>query len=93
MFTLGLEELCSGDLECPLKITVFDHEESGKHRKIGGFETTVHNLIDRVAIKGNADRERGFKIFKEDVETHNRSLDDARNRGLVVVLKAELQLD
>jgi hypothetical protein len=88
---VGLEELCYGDLECPLKITVYDHEGSGKHRKIGGFETTVQNLIDRVSIRGNADRQRGFKIFKEDVETHNRSLDETRNRGLVVVLNAELQ--
>jgi hypothetical protein len=82
-FTLSLEELCYGDLSWPLKITVFDHQESGKHREIGDFETSVQELAQRVSIRGNADRERAFEIAKEG---------KANTRGLIVVLKADLRL-
>lgn len=79
--TIGLEELCYGKLDWPLKISVFDHNENGVHRKIGEFETTIAELQDRIAIKGNADRERAFQISKEG---------RFKTYGLVCVLKADL---
>lgn len=91
--SLSVEELCYGDLDCPLKVTVFDYQKDGKHRKIGEVETTLQGLMDRVAIRGNADRERGFRLFKEDQETVNRGLSEMKTRGLLIVLKAELQLE
>jgi hypothetical protein len=41
--------------------------------------------VDRIAIKGNADRDRAFEIFfDEDLST---------SRGLIVVVKADLHLE
>lgn len=85
------EELCYGDLECPLKIKVFDHEGSGRHREIGGFETNVRSLIERVSRRGNADREQAFQIFKEDPDA--RPGVELKNAGLVVVVQADLVLE
>lgn len=82
-FTLSLEELCYGDLSWPLKITVFDHQETGKHREIGEFETTIKELSQRVAIRGNADRILAFEIATEG---------KTKTRGLMVVLKCDLRL-
>lgn len=83
--TISLEELCYGDLSCPLKVSVLDHEPNGKHRLIGEFETTIQMLIDRISQRGNADRDRAFEIFKTN--------DLTKSYGLVVVVKADLQLD
>jgi hypothetical protein len=81
----SLEELCYGDLNCPLKISVLDYEDNGKHRTIGEFETNISTLVDRISIKGNADRDRAFEIFfDEDLST---------SRGLIVVVKADLHLE
>jgi hypothetical protein len=78
---MSLEELCYCDLEWPLRITVLDWEPNGKHRIIGMFETTVIILQERISVHGNADRENGFVLYKENHDT---------KRGLVVILKAEL---
>lgn len=83
-FTLSLEELCYGDLACPLKITVYDHNHNGKHGEVGDFETSIQELVQRVAVRGNADRERAFEITEEG---------EAKTRGLIVVLKADLRLE
>ena len=83
-FTIGLEELCYCDLEWPLKIAVYDWEESGRHRQIGEFEVTTRKLIERVAVKGNADREQAFDLILDEL---------TKLKGLVCVLKAELALE
>ncbi|KAG7349143.1 C2 domain containing protein [Nitzschia inconspicua] len=78
---IGLEELCYGDLEWPLKVSVFDYENSGKHRLIGEFETTIADLQNRKAIRGNADREQAILLSVEE---------KFKTYGLLCVLKAEL---
>ena len=83
-FTIGLEELCYCDLEWPLKVTVYDWEKSGKHRPIGEFEVTAQKLMERIAVKGNADREQAFELVLDE---------KAKLKGLVCVLKAELKLE
>jgi len=83
-FTLSLETICYGDLDWPLKITVYDFQQSGRHRIIGQCETTVNMLMERVAIRGNADRELAYEIYTEG---------KTKTRGLVVVLKADLRLE
>jgi Ca2+-dependent lipid-binding protein len=82
-FSIDLEELCYCNLEWPLKISVFDWEASGKHRRIGEFEVTTQKLMERVAIKGNADREQAFDLMLDE---------KAQLKGLVCVLTAELAL-
>lgn len=80
---MGLEELCYCDLEWPLKIAVYDWEKSGNHRPIGEFEVTTQKLIERIAVKGNADREQAFELVLDE---------KAKLKGLVCVLKADLSL-
>jgi hypothetical protein len=82
---MSLEELCYGDINWPIRVTVYDYNASGRHREIGMFETSIHEMShQRVAVRGNADREAAFEISKEDRGT---------TRGLIVVLKAEIQLE
>jgi hypothetical protein len=82
-FTIDLADLCYCNLDWPLKISVFDWEASGIHRCIGEFEVTTQKLIDRIAIRGNADREQAFDLVLDE---------KAQLKGLVCVLAAELTL-
>jgi len=79
---MGLEDLCYGDVHWPLRITIKDWQGSGKHRVIGQFETTLQALMDHVAIKGNADRDRAFEVVAE--------VDQITSLGLIVVVQANL---
>jgi len=89
-FTLGLEELCYANLNHPLRITVYDHEENGKHRLIGSCETTVPLLQQHISQRGNADRELAYKLFKEQEDLRRSTNRDPKVRGLIVVLQAEM---
>lgn len=84
-FSLTLEEACFGDLDWPLRIIVYDHQVSGKHRPIGQFETSLQTLSERVAFRGNADRQAAFEIFSDNDKGDNRT------RGLIVVLKCDVR--
>jgi hypothetical protein len=77
-----MQELCYGDLTWPLRVTVKDFQQGGKHRVLGEFETNFRSLTEHVAVRGNADRENAFELFKEDQLT---------SLGLVIVIKAELK--
>lgn len=79
---IGLEELCYGRLDWPLKIEVFDHNNNGQHVPIGAFETTVLDLQEKIAIKGNADREKAVPIGKEGKD---------KRYGLVCILDATVK--
>jgi hypothetical protein len=79
--TIGLEELCYGKLDWPLKIAVYDHNKSGVHVKIGEFETTIGELQNRVAVKGNADRDQAIAVGLEG---------RFKRYGHVCVLQADL---
>jgi len=83
-FSIGLEELCYCDLNWPLRIAVFDWEKSGDHRRIGEFEVTTNKLIERIGIRGNADRKQAFELVLDE---------KAKLKGLLCVLKAEVVLE
>lgn len=80
--SIGLETLCYGDLNWPLKITVLDHNDNGIHRVIGEFETRVTDLQNQIAIKGNADREMAIPLIKQG---------KFKTYGLICVLKATVE--
>lgn len=40
--TLSLEELCYCDLDCPLRISIFDWEKNAKHKLIGEVRRLFH---------------------------------------------------
>ena len=42
--TVQLSVLCGGDLDLPVRVSVFDYESSGKHVPMGEFETSVNGL-------------------------------------------------
>jgi hypothetical protein len=86
-FTLSLEELCYGDVNWPMKVTVFDYNRNGVHKEIGVLETTIQEMSQRVAVRGNADREVAFEIAKEDADANT-----AKTRGFIVVLRTEIQI-
>lgn len=81
-FDIDLEALCNGDLNYPMRIEVHDHNKSGRHTKIGACETTVANMIENIAVKGNADRDKAFELYREG--------DPEDAHGQICVLKAEI---
>ena len=80
--TIGLEELCYGDLNWPLKVSVFDYNYNGKHGLIGEFETTIGGLQKQISIKGNADRDQAIRLSTEEKAY--------KTYGLIVVLTASV---
>jgi len=84
-FDIGLEELCNGDMQYPIRIAVFDHNKRGKHKFIGAFETKLATMIEKTSVKGNADRDRAFELTLEG--------DDGNTHGLICVLRADVQGD
>jgi hypothetical protein len=87
-FSFSLEELCYGDVNWPIKVTVFDYNRNGVHKEIGVFETTIQEMSQRVAVRGNADREVAYELSNEDTNTNT-----AKTCGFIVVLQTEIQLD
>ena len=60
---IDLHVLCEGNLDLPLKVSVFDHESSGKHVPMGEFESTVN------ALKKLAPQQGSIKLKKKNKET------------------------
>jgi len=43
--TIPLVSLCNGDIDRPVKLEVWDHEDSGKHQFMGQIETSVRGIL------------------------------------------------
>lgn len=82
-FELGLEELCDGDLDSNLRISVFDARNSG-HKLIGSIEVSINQLKEHVAIRGNADRKEAFELGYEETGRGQTGT------GLMCVLKCDI---
>lgn len=65
---LDIEALCNGDLNRAMKINVWDHRRSGKHKFIGEFETTINSLVNSKHIDENGDVV-SFDLHKQDRST------------------------
>jgi hypothetical protein len=59
---LSMEVACNGDLDRDMKIIVFDHRRSGKHKVIGEFETTIRLLIQAKENGGDVDEDHAFAL-------------------------------
>jgi Copine/C2 domain len=44
--TLDVEATCNGDLDRSMKLIVWDHRKTGKHKLMGEFETTMRGFIE-----------------------------------------------
>lgn len=78
MATLQLSTLCGGNLDLPIKVTIFDHENSGKHEYMGEFETTVHGLV-AACTNGAEDNSKAITVQKR-----------GKAAGVVYILKADV---
>jgi hypothetical protein len=79
-FSLSLETLCYADPHWPLQVTVMDWERNGKHRTLGYFHTTWHQLKQLVTTNGNADRSKALTVSMDG---------SASAMALLVVLQAD----
>merc|ERR1712165_39585 len=63
---INLEQLCDGDLDKMLQIEIWDYESTGKNRLVGVLkeELSLRQLLQRKAIKGNADRTNALEIIE-----------------------------
>ncbi|KAL7579556.1 hypothetical protein ACA910_007927 [Epithemia clementina (nom. ined.)] len=82
-FTIGLEDLCDGDLDSTLRVAVFDNKKRG-HRLIGSFQASLNQIKERVGVKGNADRDMAFDLLLES---------STDSFGLLCVLSCEITPD
>lgn len=77
--TLDLEATCNGDLSRAMKLIVWDHRRSGKHKQMGEFETTMQGFID-ATLENQGANDPGFTLMsKDDTEV-----------GTIQVLEASL---
>jgi len=53
--TLDLEAICNGDIDRAMKIVLWDHRRSGKHKILGELETTVQGLVNAQVTAGEQD--------------------------------------
>lgn len=60
--SLPLSIICDGNLDEILKVTIYDHESSGKHELMGEFDTSVNGLV--AAKKSN-----GFEMKRKGKTT------------------------
>eukprot|EP00934_Nitzschia_sp_Nitz4_P009005 Nitzschia sp. Nitz4//scaffold60_size111251//75778//78153//NITZ4_004156-RA/size111251-augustus-gene-0.115-mRNA-1//1//CDS//3329555591//8995//frame0 len=52
---MDLEAVCNGDLDRAIKIVIWDHRRSGKHKHMGEFETTVSGLLKAKEMDANGE--------------------------------------
>lgn len=79
--SLDLEGTCNGDIERALKVIVWDHRRTGKHKAMGEFETTMRGLIDARVNPGES--ESGFTLLKHDKEVGTIQVVDATLSGAI----------
>lgn len=64
---MDLEAICNGDLDRSMKIVIWDHRRSGKHKLMGEFETTVQGLLNASRSGNNGDRDIiSFSVHRQD---------------------------
>jgi Copine/C2 domain len=76
--TLDLEATCNGDLGRAMKLIVWDHRKTGKHKHMGEFETTMKGFIEST-FEHQGVQDIGFTLVKNDKEV-----------GTIQVLEATL---
>ncbi|GKY97057.1 hypothetical protein MPSEU_000664300 [Mayamaea pseudoterrestris] len=79
--TLDMEATCNGDLSRAMKVIVWDHRRTGKHKLIGEFETSMKGFAQAKLSDDAMDGgdEVGFTLMRQGNET-----------GIVLVADATL---
>ncbi len=76
--TLQLSTLCGGDMQLPLKVTIYDYDDNGQHDYMGELETTVQGFM-KASTNGVEDVNKALTVQKQ-----------GKAAGVVYVLKAEV---
>ena len=63
--TLDIEAICNGDLDRAMKIIIWDHRRSGKHKHMGEFETTINGLMTAVQLASQGE-DTTFQVWKHE---------------------------
>jgi len=61
---VSMDRLCRNDRDMPIRVSVRDFQESGNHRGMGQFETSVSGLIE-ARMGDNNDDLMTFKLMKK----------------------------
>ncbi len=69
--TLDLEAICNGDLDRAMKVVIWDHRRSGKHKMLGELETTVQGLVNASGT-ANTDDPISFSVQRQDNKVTGR---------------------
>ncbi|GAX21206.1 hypothetical protein FisN_26Lh164 [Fistulifera solaris] len=80
--SLDLEATCNGDLHRALKLIVWDHRRTGKHKVMGECETTMRGLLEAKVEPGEPN-EFGLELMKHDKVTGQVQVVEATLSGMV----------
>ncbi len=69
--TLDLEAICNGDLDRAMKVVIWDHRRSGKHKMLGELETSVKGLVN-ASRTANTDDPISFSVQRQDNKVTGR---------------------
>ena len=75
---LDIEAVCNGDLDRSIKIVIWDHRRSGKHKHMGEFETSVAGLLNAKEMEDSGE------VVSFEVNRHEKSI------GSCEVVKASI---
>lgn len=63
-----MEAVCNGDLDRAIKIVIWDHRRSGKHKHMGEFETSVAGLLNAKELDASGE------VVSFQVNKHEKSV-------------------
>jgi len=72
--TLDLEATCNGDLDRSMKVVIWDHRRSGKHKLLGELETSVQGLVNASRAEGTAGEQEdiSFPVYRQENKISGR---------------------
>ncbi|KAM3860301.1 copine-3-like [Diretmus argenteus] len=80
-FQIPLQSLCGGDVEKPIKVECYDHNNSGSHDYIGAFETTLAHIQQSVQT---------YAVEFECMNSHKKQKKKSyKNSGVIIVKKCQ----
>lgn len=69
--TLDLEAICNGDLDRSMKVVIWDHRRSGKHKLLGELETSVQGFVNATRTAGEQDH-ISFPVHRQENKISGR---------------------
>eukprot|EP00968_Pinguiococcus_pyrenoidosus_P003495 scaffold228_cov312-Pinguiococcus_pyrenoidosus.AAC.13 len=79
---IPLRQLCAGDRMRPLRMEVWDYDRRGEHDYMGGFETSVEEILS-----DSSGSDPTFQVIEEEMKKKKKKY---RNSGEVSVVHREI---